>query len=165
MNAPGPNVAQLQRPVSLELPLVASCPGQRIRNLLVRNKRGSRCTRGRCTGCGRRTPWYTAPRQEPGQSTERLSRIRAVTSLLQLRRTRQDPQIVEDVIVSHRKAAPNRALAIGAEDAAKQALSVVGRPGKPYFWSEVFLLRLGLPKDQDAGHRRDCIQFLILRAF
>src|SRR5947208_13034717 len=130
MNASSADITQLKRPTVPELPLVASCPGQRIWHFLVRNKGGCRGASLRCSACGRRTPRYAAPRQKPGQATERLSRIRAVTSLLQLRRTRQDPQIVEEVIVSHRKATTNRALAVRAEDATKHPLCVVGRPGK-----------------------------------
>src|ERR1041384_7551473 len=125
MHSASPNIACFKRPIVPELPLVASCPGKRIRNFLVRNKRRSHGAGIRCRAGGCRAARYATSRQETGCVAEELGRIGAVTSLLQLRRTRQDPQIVEDVIVSHRKTATNRTLAVRAEDTTHHPLGVV----------------------------------------
>src|ERR1044071_8105706 len=83
-----------------------------------------------------------------------------VIGLLQLRRIRQDVEIIEDVIVTHRESGTDRTLSTRAKDASQQSFLIIRRPCKAEFWCKVLRLCFWFIEFEDAGYRRNRIQDL-----
>ena len=91
-----------------------------------------------------------------------------VNCLLGLRWVRQDVQVVEDVVVTHRESGADRSLSAAAEETTQHPSLKSGDQAKPTFGAKFFVCAFGAPNSIKSRHRSqavDCLEFGTQRNF
>src|SRR6185503_7025689 len=113
MDATRSHITSLEGPVIAQLTLITPSPRQRVRHFLVGYECPSRGPGDSDVRNCNRSIRQAAVSQEVWRVHTRIH----VIGLLELRRVRQNVQVVEDVVVAHRETGTNRTLATFAKHA------------------------------------------------